>query len=763
MIKERSRLFHTYLTPILYKRTISVLFSFLLVLWLPRIVHSQTSQVDSLWDAYQTQSDINQKSLILAKIGFSLRTVNIDSAFEVLEKGLGFARETDFLFGEAECILNLGSVYLIQSDFDKAQQAYQRALGIYESIDNINGVAKSMNNLGLIYYQRGDYSKAIDYFEQSLGNYKELKDRSKISGCLHNIALVFTAQGNYSKALDSYLKSLKIVEELNSKQGIAYTCIALGQLFQTVEDDEQAITYYERGLKLSEELKDKPGIITCLYNIGTYKSKHQEFYTALDFFQKSLKIALELSSEQYASVCLRAIGETNKELKRYPEAEDFFTQSLEMQMQMVDEPEMSETYLQFGELYIEMGKRGKGIEFINNAIEMARKYGNQGDLLLATESLAKIYEEIGKLDKALILYTESEVLRDSLFGMKASSEIAKIQLKYNSEIHEKDFQLSLMEKDNIYQEIKYLNQQRTIKSVGVALFIIIGLSIALWYVNAGRKKANIALEENNVELDKATKSLEYTNTELLKANHQLKVANSSLDQFAFAASNDLMESLGAVNKNSQLLKIGMETDQPDEMINYYLNIIARNGRQMYQTLDDLLNYVNLRVNPVAKTEVSLLEIVELIESGLEQEIESSSGQIIYAELPNLQAQPHLIRQLFYQLMKNAVQFKSHDELLLVEIGAEEKGEDFIFYIKDNGIGIPGEFLGTIFEPFTRVATEQQIGSGLGLALCKKIVKLYRGKIWIESTPGAGTSVYFTLPDCNPSFAARTENILAGSN
>ncbi len=750
MIKEQCSLIHTLFTPLLNFAK-PTLFATLLVMWIPILSSAQTNTVDSLWQEYHKSEGVNQQTLVLAKIGFALRTINTDSAFAVLDKALTLSKETGFIFGEAESILNTGSVYLVKSDFDQAQESYQRALGLYESIDSLRGVAKSMNNLGLIYYQRGNYSKANGFFEQSLEYYDELRDQNQMAASLHNIAMIAAAQGAYPKALESYLKSLKIVEELGSKQGIAYSCIALGGLFQTIEDYEQAIAYYERGLKLSEEIKDKIAIITCLFNIGTYNETHKEFYTALDYYQRSLSIAREISNEQYAAICLRAIGNTYKELERFPESEDFFIQALEMQEAMADEPGMSETKLLFGELYTKMGKEWQGIKLIKEAIDIAKKYGNQEGLLLAIESLASVYEENNRLDKALDYYIESQELRDSIFGTKASSEIARIQLKYNSEIQEKDFQLSLIEKEKVFQELKYKNQQRTLKAVIIALFIIISLSLALWYLNQGRKKANIALEENNKALDKATQSLEDTNLELLKANHQLNVANVSLQQFAYAASNDLMDSLGAVTKYSQLLRTGMETDQPDEMINYYLEIIARNGRQMYKTLDDLLNYVNLRVNPSAKLEVDLLETVQLIERSMEQEIEPSGGQIIYRDLPHLQAQPHLIRQLFYQVIKNAVQFRSHEEIMLIETGVKESEEGLVFYVKDNGIGIPEEFHETIFEPFSRVAAEERVGSGLGLALCKKIVELYRGKIWIESKRGFGTSVYFTLPDCEASF------------
>ncbi len=761
MIKEQCGLTHTLLTPLLNLVRKTSFLVMLLVMWIPIASSAQTILIDSLWQEYHESESVNSRALVLARLGYALRTVNTDSAFAVLDQGLKLSRETGYIFGEAECILNTGSVYLVQSDFDKAQESYQKALGLYESIDSVRGVAKSMNNLGLIYFQEGDYKKANTYYKQSLNHYDELHDQGRMAASLHNIAMVSAALGNYPEALESYLKSLKIVEGIGSKQGIAYTCIALGGLYQTIEDFDQAITYYERGLKLSEEIRDNIGIITCLFNIGTYNEHHKEYYTALDYYQRSLALAQKISNEQYASIGLRAIGNVYKELERYPESEDFFQKALEMQQYMGDEPGMSETYLLFGELYTEMGKEWRGINYIKEAIAIAKNYGNQEDLLIATESLADVYEKSGRLDKALDYYIAGQELRDSILGMGTSAEIARIQLKYNSEIQEKDFQLSLIEKDKVYEELKYKNQRRTLRAVAIALFIIVSLSLSLWYLNKGRKKANIALTENNEALDKATQNLEFTNVELLKANHQLNVANASLQQFAYAASNDLMESLGAVSKYSQLLRSGMETDQPDEMINYYLDIIARNGRQMYKTLDDLLNYVNLRVNPSAKLDVDLRETVELIERNLEQEIEPSGGQLIYQDLPCLQAQPHLIRQLFYQLIKNAIQFRSHDEIMLIEIGIDQSSEkDFVFYIKDNGIGICPEFHETIFEPFSRVAAEDRVGSGLGLALCKKIVELYRGKIWIESQRGFGTSVYFTLPDCEPTFDRKNEHRLA---
>ena len=225
---------------------------------------------------------------------------------------------------------------------------------------------------------------------------------------------------------------------------------------------------------------------------------------------------------------------------------------------------------------------------------------------------------------------------------------------------------------------------------------------------------------------------------------ELARSNKELEQFAYVASHDLQEPLRMVASYTQLLAeryAGKLDDKADKYIGYAVDGAVR----MQRLINDLLAYsrVGTRAKPFVETDCSDL-VSEAIQN-LGKAIEESGAEIIVGDLPTVMADRTQLGQLFQNLIANAVKFKG-DAPPRVEITAQQNGVNWEFCVADNGIGIDPQFYERVFIIFQRLHERGKYpGSGIGLAICKKIVERHGGRIWIESEPGAGSRFRFTIP------------------
>jgi PAS domain S-box-containing protein len=232
--------------------------------------------------------------------------------------------------------------------------------------------------------------------------------------------------------------------------------------------------------------------------------------------------------------------------------------------------------------------------------------------------------------------------------------------------------------------------------------------------------------------------------EIANQNQKLQIQNKELEQFAYITSHDLQEPLITLKCFSELIKADFPKDA-NENINQYLDFILESSDRMQKLVKGLLDYSRIGIQIEIK-EVDSNKIVNDAISILSEIIQKTGTQIIIGDLPIIQGHSIELIELFQNLIENAIKFRKKETPLTINITAKQVENNWQFAVEDNGIGIEEHNKEKAFIIFKRLNNRDEYsGIGIGLAICKKIIALHGGTIWVESKFGQGTIVYFTIP------------------
>lgn len=240
--------------------------------------------------------------------------------------------------------------------------------------------------------------------------------------------------------------------------------------------------------------------------------------------------------------------------------------------------------------------------------------------------------------------------------------------------------------------------------------------------------------------------LAQANQSLEQSNRALARSNVDLESFAYMAAHDLKEPLRGIGRYSALLKEDLGESLPDGGRDR-LDTILRLTRRMGDLIDVLLNYSRLGRAPLAPVPADMNEVVGEALDSLRPWLEAARAEVaVEPRLPIVTCDPARIMEVFMNLIANGIKYNDRDHKR-VEIGVRTEGEP-VFYVRDNGIGIEARHHGVIFEIFRRLHGRDTYGggTGAGLAIVKKVIERHGGSIWVESTPGEGSTFFFTLQD-----------------
>lgn len=235
------------------------------------------------------------------------------------------------------------------------------------------------------------------------------------------------------------------------------------------------------------------------------------------------------------------------------------------------------------------------------------------------------------------------------------------------------------------------------------------------------------------------------NSERKRAEEKIKTLNHELEAFTYSVSHDLRGPLRLMNGYAEMLKEDFSTSLNEEGMRI-VDVIMKNSIRLGRLIDDLLDFSRLSRKDIMTTKVNFSEMVENV---LKEITPGGNGKLstVIQPLQPAYADSALMHQVWYNLISNAVKYSSHREKITIEIGSEVNDQEIWYYVKDNGAGFDMQYSDKLFEVFQRLHKQSEFeGSGVGLALVKRIITRHGGRIWAKSAPDKGATFYFTLPN-----------------
>ena len=396
------------------------------------------------------------------------------------------------------------------------------------------------------------------------------------------------------------------------------------------------------------------------------------------------------------------------------------------------------------------------------AYQNEEKEKRAAELIIANKELAYQNEEKEKRAAELII-ANKELLFQNEEKEKRAAEliIANKELAYQNEEKEKRAaELFIANKELLFQneekekraaelliankELLFQNEE---KEKRAAELIIANTELA--YQNEEKEKRAAELLIANRELKQAEADIRQLNDELeqkvIERTSQLESVNKELESFSYSVSHDLRAPIRAINAYTRILMEDYSVEMDTEGIKIIHSII-RNSKKMGELIDDLLAFSKLGRKQVKVSEINMMALVNLVREELLFNEGEKIPKFTVSELPAAKGDQSLIKQVWINLISNAIKYSKYNTNIHIVIGAFEKDNQVVYYVKDEGAGFDMLYYDKLFGVFQRLHSQEEFeGTGIGLAIVQKIVQRHNGTVWAESILNKGSSFYFSLP------------------
>ncbi len=573
-------------------------------------------------------------------------------------------------------------------------------------------------------YKSSDSDKALLYAKQALEISKELTHQKLTADANHSLGLIYWYKGDFQNATKYLFDALYIRELIHDELGLSRSYNNIGNILFSQKDYEGALKYYRNGLNLRKKLKDSTGLIYSYNNLGDIFSEQGFPTKAKRNYFRALDIAQAKGHRKGEAFVLYRLGVLYHSYSNPDSAKVVLNKSLNLANTNNDKDQVAKNLVVLASIDINHENFQDALDKAMEAREISEKLGAKKTMADACSELALAYAGEGQYEDA---YRENLVF-NKLNAELSSAEIEKAlkETQYNYEGAKKDLEIS--------EQKRKLSQNR---------FFILGFAFVIVMLIA------FMLYSNYREQQKRNERLELHSNLVKEQNEALLRSNTALEQFAYIASHDLKEPLRNINTYSFLLSENLK-GVAKETAKEYLDLIAEGTAHMNQLLLGILSYSRLTQSALSLNEtVNLNDSLEKVKETLGGVINEKNVVFEVDDLPIIRSNKMQMYQLFQNIISNAIKFNDK-EVPKIQILYHQKEDGHHFEFIDNGIGFNERYKQKIFQIFQRLEGKQYSGTGVGMAICKKIIEQHGGTIDVSSVEGEGTTFFIHIPFMDPS-------------
>lgn len=678
--------------------------------------------------------------LLLLVVGISVGKTTIAQSENEIYSLLTQLRVAQHDTTKMDIYLSLADSY-IGEDVDKALNNANLAVILSSNLKDEHRLLLAYEQMMRIYFEiKYDLPKSLEYLEKAKAidtTATTVQDRANLLGYEGRI---FLAVNDFENAQEAFFEQLQTYRKLNDRAGVAQVNYHLGTLWYERRDYEQALLHYSNALTTYVELHDAEGRIHTLNKLGQTYGALRDYDHSLQFSLEALSLAQQLSDDFLQTSINANLGTAYLNLGNLGNALKYYRVALEYGEELENERLIAQIANKLGDTYHGLCNEPKAAQYYKRALDLAEDIDNKNVRKEVYQSLYEYHDEYSRHDMAYLYLKKLTQIKEELYNEERTRQFINNQIRYQTATKEEENKrLKANELEN-----KVIISNQRIQNYVLVFFIFIVLLATYFLYNAFKQKKeyNKVLKE---EVKKQTLSLEKSNQELLTSNQQLEQSNNELERFAYIASHDLKSPLRNIISFLNLIQRKMRK-YDDEDLKEYLRFATDSAKQMNQLIADVLEFSRIQNAESEKQSVDLNESLILVMKNVQDMMEEKQATVETQALPVIEGNSVHILQLFQNLIANGIKYNKNPNPQ-VSIQHRSEKDHYLFSIADNGIGIEPEFHDKIFQMFKRLHTgEEYSGTGIGLAICKKIIQNLNGKIWLESTPGQGTTFYFTIPN-----------------
>lgn len=534
--------------------------------------------------------------------------------------------------------------------------------------------------------------------------------------CFDFLSLVNRDWGTYKEALQHLHQGLRCFEGDSDDQIVCSLLNNIGVIYQRQGNFQKAIKYLFRGLNIAKSIGS--GDLSLLNNLALCYKNVGMFDKAKEVFTTLVERRIEEDNPHGLVLALMNLAIVHGETNELESCKLNLHKALDVAERKGVIRTLQSLYINLAHLSQLEGELDLAYEFALKGIEAGKKYASLRLELENLSVLGGVALEMGRVDEALTAYLKAETLGGELGEdprlIGVMEQIASI----------------FAEQQNFEKAYGYRQKQMELQAE----------------VKRQSKVTDIVAQETK-ELEKAleqmTEKARYQAL-LLEKSKKIERQNEELRQFAYATAHDISEPLRMISSFTDLL-VRQVSENLDPKGKEYADFIKKGTTRLNLLLSDLLKFTGLEHDEFDLGVVNIDRIILDLKTVWKEEIQAANAQIIAPNLPSVSGVEQHVFILFQNLISNALRFRDPSKDCKIEVG-HNPGEKFHqFYVKDNGIGVLKEDQEKIFSLFRKLSDSGPESTGLGLAICRKIVQNLDGDIWIESKVGEGSTFYFTLP------------------
>ncbi len=613
-------------------------------------------------------------------------------ATDYYQQALELSRKHQKGQGVITALCGLSRLKSAQHQFSEAYDLARQAQEYLESNELTNNqplLAETYNQLIHVLVKRQEYGKILQYADRLLEVSRELGDVEKELQALRSLAIYYGVENNFKAAMNYSLEALEISKQIGYRNITAHCHINVGTIYANLFNYNDALHRYENVLShFKGDLSDNTLLILYNNTAYIYYTTHK-FELAKSYFEKALELAEDRQHKPMIAHSLALLSQTEAALGLFDQALEKANQAQAYFGQLGDVKGKHVNLINLGNIYFHRKAFDKAIKLTSQGIVTAKRMRDFIYEIKGYQILAQIYNKLQDFEKAFQYQMAYSTATENYASLQRARQVIDREIKYD--IKEKQSRIEQLMRENEYQA-RLLAQ----------------------------------------------------NDQIASQNSQLRQVNEELRQFAYVVSHDLKEPLRMIGSYTQLIQ--REHSKSFGNSEQYFAYVSEGVSRMNKLLDALLQYATIGKSEEETEKVSLKDVVDIAVINLRIRIEETAAQIHCEDLPSVKGNQSLLIQLFQNLISNAIKFRKAEVDPIISIRSKTEGEEVMVSIEDNGIGIAQEFQDRIFIIFQRLHNRTQYeGTGIGLAICQKIVQRHNGRIWVESVEGEGATFFVAFP------------------